>query len=378
MKETRAFPPPSDPLADRILATIRAGAGATLVDEEFEDLAQAVFERQFERNPIYWRFCEVRGATPATIRTWTDIPAVPTDAFKAAPLLCGEPGDAEVVFRTSGTTSGPERRGEHYLLDTRFYRAALTEGFRHALLPDLPRIRIVSLVPSLEDAPDSSLSFMLDEVLRVFGDEGSATVMTSSGIDRDRLDAALDGAVAGGTPILVAGTSFAFVHLLDRMRDEGRRVTLPEGSRVMDTGGFKGRAREVGRDELYSMIEDRLGVPFSRIVNEYGMTEMSSQFYDGIAGAAPGRHKRRVHRGPGWVRSAAVDPETLAPLPAGEIGILRHLDLANLDSVMALQTADLGRVSEAGVDLIGRHPGAAPRGCSIAMDELLRLANTRR
>ncbi|HEU4558448.1 MAG TPA: hypothetical protein VFS20_11385, partial [Longimicrobium sp.] len=168
----------------------------------------------------------------------------------------------------------------------------------------------------------------------------------------------------------IPGTAFAFVHWLDALAAAGEGYRLPRGSRVMDTGGFKGRSREVTREELYSAIHDRLGIAPAWCVNEYGMTEMSSQFYDGVAGAAsaPGQ---RLHEGPAWVRTQAADPETLDPLPHGEIGVLRHYDLANLNSVMAIQTADLGFTTPSGFRVLGRAEGAEARGCSIAMDELL-------
>jgi hypothetical protein len=139
----------------------------------------------------------------------------------------------------------------------------------------------------------------------------------------------------------------------------------------MDTGGFKGRSREVTREELYGGLEERLGIHAAWCVDEYGMTELSSQFYDGVAGSA-GPPADRVHRGPGWVRTVATDPETLRPLPHGSVGVLRHHDLANLHSVAAIQTADLGVTAEDGFRVLGRAAGAGPRGCSLAMEELLR------
>src|SRR5690606_14539112 len=101
-----------------LLAVIRRGAGASLPASEFDALARAVFTHQFACNPIYRAYCEARGKTPTSLDGWEDVPAVPTDAFKAAPLSCGDPAAAEVVFRTSGTTRGSERRGTHYMLDT--------------------------------------------------------------------------------------------------------------------------------------------------------------------------------------------------------------------------------------------------------------------
>jgi hypothetical protein len=139
----------------------------------------------------------------------------------------------------------------------------------------------------------------------------------------------------------------------------------------MDTGGFKGRSREVTREELYAGFDELLGISYAWCVNEYGMTEMSSQFYDGIAGSAP-LPPDRLHAGPPWVRTQATDPETLRPLPHGAVGVLRHLDLANLNSVMAIQTADLGVTSPQGFRLLGRARGAEARGCSLAMEDLLR------
>lgn len=357
-------------LAERLRVAIDRGATAPLPDAAFDELALALFAYQFATNPIYGSYCRSRGATPANVRGWLQIPAVPADAFKAAPLVCGDPATAAAAFRTSGTTRGAGRRGIHYLLDTAFYQASLRAGFTAHLLPEANRIQILSLVPTFEEAPDSSLSFMIADVIDAFGTARSRYFISGGQVDAKGFLDAGESAATSGEPVLVVGTSVSYVHLLDEMARSGRSVQLPTGSRAMDTGGFKGQSREVDRPALYSDIGARLGIPTESIVNEYGMTEMSSQLYDGVAGAA-GVLDARIHRGPGWVRSIAVDPETLVPLPAGEVGILRHLDLANLDSVAAIQTADLGRAAGGGIQLLGRAEGAEPRGCSIAMDDLL-------
>ncbi len=141
----------------------------------------------------------------------------------------------------------------------------------------------------------------------------------------------------------------------------------------MDTGGFKGRSREVTREELYGEAQRTLGIALAWCINEYGMTEMSSQFYDGVAGRA-GEIARRLHHPPPWVRTHATDPETLALLPEGSEGILCHWDLANLHSMMGIQTEDLGVVEAEGFRVLRRAKGAEARGCSIAADELLSVA----
>jgi hypothetical protein len=355
----------------RILAVLEKGIGSPVLDDEFDDLALAVFRHQFELNAAYRAYCAARGATPATVGSWRDVPAVPTDAFKAAPLVCGEPGGAAAVFRTSGTTAGRERRGTHYLLDTSLYRAALRAGFRAHLLPDGALLPMLALVPPAGELPDSSLSFMIDDVISGFGGHGSGHFVSEAGLALEPLLGALDGAQRSGDPVLLAGTSLAFVHLIEALRERGLRFRLPGGSRVMDTGGFKGQGRQVGRDEMLATLEEGLGIAPAWVVNEYGMTEMSSQLYDAVAGQGSDTAAARRHRGPPWLRTLAVDPETLQPLPPGELGILRHHDLANLDSVAALQTADLGRMHDDGIELLGRATGAEARGCSIAMDELL-------
>jgi hypothetical protein len=360
-------------LRARLLDVIGRGSAARVDDTEFQSLALAVFRHQFEHGPIYRMFCERRGMTPGTVADWLDIPAVPTDAFKSAPLISGgAPADAEVAFRTSGTSAGAGQRGTHYLLESGLYRAALREGFRAHLLPDLESIRILSLVADPREARDSSLSFMIGEVMRELGAAGSGWYVSASGSRISELRKALHVAVTDHLPVLIAGASFAFVHLLDALAEAGESFVLPPGSRVMDTGGFKGRSRVITHAELGAGIADRLGIEAPFIVNEYGMTEMSSQFYDGVAGIVRPLEGGRVHRGPGWVRSVSVDPETLRPLPVGELGILRHLDLANLHSISSLQTADLGVVHpDGGIELFGRATGAEERGCSIAVDELL-------
>ncbi|MBW3655706.1 MAG: long-chain fatty acid--CoA ligase, partial [Gemmatimonadetes bacterium] len=219
--------------------------------------------------------------------------------------------------------------------------------------------------------PDSSLSHMAGAVMADFGGGGGGWfVSRDGGIDHQGLGDALRAAERAGEPVCIVGTAFAFVHWLDALREAGTRHRLPPGSRLMDTGGFKGRSREVTREELYAGFHELLGIPYAWCVNEYGMTEMSSQFYDGVAGSAVASPER-LHVGPAWVRTQATDPETLKPLPHGEAGVLRHVDLANLHSVAAIQTADLGITSPEGFRVLGRARGAEARGCSIAMDDLL-------
>ncbi len=365
------------PLRAELTRAFADGADTTWPDERFDTLARRIFHYQFERVPAYGAYCRRRGATPDRVNHWTGIPAVPTAAFKEVALAAGGGADAQAVFRTSGTTRGRERRGVHHILELALYHGSLIAAFQAFLLPDGAHLPILSLVPRAIDVPDSSLSHMVDTLMERLGKAGGGHYADpAGGLDDVRLDPDLDAHEAAGTPVLLLGTSLAFAHWLDRLSAAGRRHRLPLGSRLMDTGGFKGRRRQVDAAELRHAYGDRLGVPDDHCVNEYGMTEMLSQLYDAALRDAVrgGAGEPRRKQGPPWVRSLVVDPETLEPLPEGSEGLLRHVDLANLDGVAAIQTEDFARSTGDGLLLLGRAAGAPPRGCSIAMDLLIEAA----
>jgi hypothetical protein len=339
-----------------------------LSDAAFNDLALRIFRFQFEHNLPYRKYCERRGVYPHSVRDWVNVPAVPTAAFKEAALVSGDASDAAAVFRTSGTTHGEEKRGAHYVLDLELYEHSLLPTFRRYVLAGLDHVPIVSIVLPSELNPESSLSFMVSTVLRQLGTAGSTYAIGQNGIDFSILHKWLR-AQTGALCIL--GTSLAFVHWFEHLARTDESFVLPAGSRVMDTGGFKGSTRVITSTELRAQYTATLGIGERHAINEYGMTEMLSQFYDAHALDPNSMH---VKQGPAWVRSVIVDPETLAPLPPGELGLLKHFDLANLFSVSAIQTEDLAINKGNGFELLGRAGGAAPRGCSIAMDMFLSAA----
>lgn len=350
----------------RVLDLMRAGVHAAPDDEEFDALALALFRHQFAGNEPYRRICRAYGIEPEAVRGWRDVPPVPTGAFKAA-RLASFPVEREVrVFRSSGTSG--ERQSALHLDTLEIYRASVLATFGAYICPEGERLRFLVLAPSPADAPDSSLSCMFGFALESFGTPDSRFCVTRRGWNPEGLG---DELARLDEPVVLAGTAFAFVHLLDALEAARRRLRLPAGSRVMETGGFKGRSRELTREELHGGIERGLGVGRERIVNQYGMCELGSQFYEAtLLTGAPSPIKRI----PPWVRTRAVDPETLLDVPPGESGVLVHYDLANTGSVLAVQTSDLGRMRDAGFEVLGRLRGAEPRGCSIAADALLRPA----
>ncbi|WP_437797134.1 acyl-protein synthetase [Sorangium sp. So ce693] len=340
--------------------------------ETFDALALDLARHQAAHCAPVARLFEARGADVAAMDLAAQIPAVPCDVFRFARVAAHPPEADERVFRTSGTSLGAASRGEHPFRTTATYELAALAWGERLLWPDGVRLRAIVLAPPLHEAPDSSLGFMIDRFAARLSGPASWHVRGGE-LDAAGFARACAEARASGEPALVLGTSFAFVHLIEAKLPEGAAL-LPEGSRVMQTGGYKGRSREVPAEELRASIARALGVPLSHVVSEYGMTELSSQLYEGTLAAALAGAPRAapgLYLAPPWTRVTAVDPETLAPLPAGAIGLARIVDLANVDSAVAIQTADRVRVTAEGVELLGRASGAPPRGCSIAMDQML-------
>lgn len=334
----------------------------------FEEMALAVFACQFAHNQPYRRFAIQRGRTTLTVRGWRDIPAVPITAFKDLTLSCSPPEAAERVFMTSGTTQGGVR-GRSYHPTLAVYDRSMLVNFRQRFMRGLERIEMGILFPDEEAMPNSSLAHYLALAKRECGTAGSAGFIGSDGLDMARLVSALEGAEASGRPYALLGASYSFVHLLDALAAEGRRFALPEGSRILDTGGFKGQSREMGADAFYDGLSAALGVPRSLCINMYGMTELSTQFYDDGNAICP-----PVKSGPHWIRSRVVDPVTGRDLPDGATGVLVHHDLAHFNSVSAILTEDAGVIVEGGFKLFGRVDGADSKGCSLAVAEFLKAA----
>jgi hypothetical protein len=351
-----------------VRAIVRAFENAAPMPEPFDALAVDLARFQARTVAGYARLCAARGVDTSRIASGAQAPAVPTDAFKLSTVFAFEGHDAAVTFRTSGTTIGA--RGSHALRDVATYDAGALAFGRAMLARDLEAPAAVLVVgPSAEEMPDSSLAHMCALFARGLGrqEPPERTFFVRSGVlDVDGLRARAR-SLPGRPPALVLATSFALVHLLDALA--GEVLPLPRGSRVMQTGGFKGKAREVAAPELRRQVARAFELREHAIVGEYGMTELSSQLWEATlveAGACHG-----VYVEPPWVRVVPVDEETLTPVAEGDVGIARIEDLANVDSAFAVLASDRVRRVHGGVELIGRAPGATPRGCSIALDEML-------
>lgn len=376
----------SGALHERVLAFVRRTASLAVqpdgrvceggeVDEAFEAIAVDIARFQAEFSPASARLLRARGLGVGQLRRSVDIPAVPTDAFKLTRVAVHPSSLDARVFRTSGTTQGV--RGEHAMRVTTTYEAIALAWGRRLLWPEGERAAPVTVViaPPPTEASDSSLGFMC-ELFGARWSGGASFVLPGGRLDDGALGGAIEAAWRAERPVLLLATSFALVHLIDGRG--GRSLALPAGSVVMQTGGTKGRSREVSAAELGAAAADVFGVARGAVVSEYGMTELTSQAYEVARPSSDGARARLVGPGgsgvlqmPPWARVSAVDPSTLEPVARGEVGLARVVDLGNVDSAVAVQTQDLVREVDGGFELLGRSPGAPPRGCSLAIEELL-------
>lgn len=331
-------------------------------DTEFNALALRLFRHQYHHNLPYRQFCNSKNVDPVSIKSWNAIPPLPVTAFKWADVTCKPKETALRVFHSSGTTR--QEKSRHYLFNEEIAEAAIFSHFKRHILPDCERMRMMILTPSPEEAPHASLSYMMDVLKKRFGEKDSRFFINNNVLQSEAL---LDDLSQLNEPVAILGTSFSFVHFFDDCLKKAIRLNLPPRSRLMDTGGFKGKSREVSQDWLYGTAGELFNISPEYCVNEYGMSEMHSQFYDGIAG----RNAPRCYIAPPQLRTKVLSPETLTPVLDGEMGILAHFDLANIHSVSALLTEDLGRRVGQGFVFLERASAAEEKGCSLTLDTLL-------
>ena len=338
----------------------------------FERLALEIFEFQFSSIPLYGAYCSNLGRTPKTVRYFAEIPPVSTVAFKYARMESqGEvASSASRLFLTSGTSIGKGERGRHLVLHPEVYRASALTHLRRMLFPDGRHTAMLSLHPTAERMPESSLSQMISWCVEEFGTGMVMCTATPKAVDTVAAIRFLQETVDARTPVSILGTTASLATLFAAMDSDRTTMELHAASRLMDTGGAKGQTVPLGAAQVMELAGRKLGIRPEMVINEYGMTEMCSQLYD-ATGFNSDRQEAaggRVKFAPPWLRAVALDPVTLSPVAPGEMGMLSFFDLANVGSVSALMTEDVGIVSEAGIAIVGRAAGD-PRGCALAVEE---------
>ncbi|MEJ0091547.1 MAG: hypothetical protein WDM80_17600 [Limisphaerales bacterium] len=367
-------------------------------NRQFSQLALELFALQFNHNSAYRKICKARKLTPDIVEHWTQIPAVPAAAFKELKLTSLAPDERTAVFHSSGTTEQKSSRHFHSTESLAVYETSLWAWFeRNVVTPFMARapsshpspplgekvaegrlrgstmdFNLIALTPPPALVPYSSLVHMFEVVRQKLGSTESAFVGKLAADGTWILDfiAVMDALssrpqASNPRPLLLLGTAFSFVHLLDHLVERNLSFQLPGGSRVMETGGYKNRSRTMPKTELHALITKQLGVTPGNIICEYGMSELSSQAYDSEIQNPESRIQNRVFQFPPWARVQIISPETVREVAEGETGLIRVFDLANVFSVAAIQTEDLGIRRGDGFELIGRAQLAEPRGCSL-------------
>ncbi|MGH7913434.1 MAG: hypothetical protein ACREPW_02125 [Candidatus Binataceae bacterium] len=354
---------------DEVLAFIHAPE-----QTGFDALALEVFRHQFDTVAPYRQYCLTRGVRSGDVRSLDQVPALSTAAFRYAELVDAVtlPHPAEVrVFMTSGTTAGRDERGRHGVPRLDIYRAAALGHLGKMLFPDGARMRMLSLHPTADRMPESSLGQMISWMIEEFGIGDPLCVADRKGMEIVSALEILHAAERSGEPLCLMGTTAAFGTLFYELRARRSRLSLAPGSRLMDTGGAKGQSVPLHPGEVVEHAQTFLGLDPALVINEYGMTEMCSQLYDATPfnshHSDPPEERRKL--GPAWLSVAAVDPATLKGVADGDPGLLRFFDLANVGSVSAILTGDLGIVQDGAVRMLGRGDDGEARGCALGIEQ---------
>jgi len=311
--------------------------------KSFDETALKIFRLQSERNPVYRDFVKNLGIMPESISRIEEIPFLPVELFKTRKVILEE-AEPERIFESSRTTGGLPSR--HFIHDTTIYERSFTDTFR-IFYGDPSDYMIAALLPSYTERENSSLVFMTGSLIRQSGDPGSGFFMNG----RKDLPEKIKNARKKGRKILLLGVSFA---LLDMAEEFPCNL---EGVIVMETGGMKGRRKEITRDELHSILKSRFNVP--SIHSEYGMTELLSQAYSEGNG---------LFQTPPWMKVMIRDPHDPLTVASEQpcAGGINVIDLANYYSCPFIATGDYGILHPGGsFEITGRIDNSDVRGCSL-------------
>lgn len=348
-------------LFEQILAFIEGKQ--TIDNKQFNDLALKVFEYQFKNNSVYQQICLMRQNTKP--QTWQEIPCLTTDLFKTQKLFCLNENENEIaqVFYSSGTTKS--QQSKHYLseLELKLYEASLWQTFKTAFKLDEQNFKYLVLSQSPQESPNSSLIYMFESIRQKLKANPNCYFIQDNCLQTQSLIYEIQNT---NRPILLVGTAFSFVHFLDQTQNLS--FNLPSNSAIMETGGFKGKSREIVKEEFYALLCQKFNLPKQNIVGQYGMSELGTQYYDfSYALNSPlERYKKPLP----WTRVRIVKPSNLQEeVEIGETGLICHYDLTNLDSLAFVLSGDLGLKQENNsFEIIGRAKNLMPKGCSLTTD----------
>ncbi len=311
-------------------------------ETEFENLAIQIFKFQFENNRVYRSFCDLLYIHPSDVKSLKDIPFLPIQFFKSHSVLSSKES-VQTTFTSSGTTGS--NTSKHLVTNLEIYEESFKKGFEH-FYGAIEDYVVLALLPSYLERSGSSLIYMVDAFIKQSNHIESGFYLNNLSELKDRLTT-VD---SQGKKVLLIGVSFALLDLVEAHQFQLKNTI------IMETGGMKGRRKELVRDELHAILKQGFGV--DAIHSEYGMTELLSQAYSQGKG---------IFNCPNWMRIVTRDTEDALTLqPTGKAGGINVIDLANINSCSFIATQDLGRVYQNNsFEIIGRFDTSDIRGCNL-------------
>ncbi len=311
-------------------------------EAEFESLTLKLFKFQFEKNAVYRSFCDLLYKHPADVKTIEDIPFLPIQFFKSHDVLSSA-SSVEKTFTSSGTTGSITSK--HLVTNLSLYEESYTKGFQ-TFYGNVEDYVILALLPSYLERDDSSLIYMVNDLIQQSNRTESGFYLNNL----EELAEMLNQLEAKNQKTLLIGVSFELLYLVEKFKFQLKYTT------VMETGGMKGRRKELIRQELHQILKSGFGV--SHIHSEYGMTELLSQAYSRGNG---------IFECPPWMKILTRDTEdALSIQKSNKTGGMNVIDLANINSCAFIATQDLGRIYDDGTfEIIGRFDNSDIRGCNL-------------
>ena len=311
-------------------------------ETQFTKIALAVFKHQFKNNKVYRSFCDLLFVHPSSISTIEEIPFLPIQFFKSRKVLSSL-DEIQETFTSSGTTGSSTSK--HLVTNINLYKESYLKGFAH-FYGNIEEYTVLALLPNYLERQGSSLVFMVADLIK-------KSKKVESGFYLDNIQELANKLLElnrNGQKILLIGVSFALLDLIE-MQQFNLKNTI-----IMETGGMKGRRKELVREELHTILQNGFGV--TEIHSEYGMTELLSQGYSKGNG---------VFETPPWMKILIRDTEDALSINAsGKNGGINVIDLANYNSCSFIATQDLGKVYENETfEIIGRFDNSDIRGCNL-------------
>lgn len=310
--------------------------------KQFEKTALKVFRFQHECNPVYREFCDFLNVDKQLVKSLEQIPFLPIQFFKSRDVITGE-ASAQEIFTSSGTTGMQTSR--HLVTDLSLYEQSFKQAFSQ-FYGNIEDYVVLALLPSYLEREGSSLIYMVADLIQSSNNPDSGFYLHNY----DDLIQKLTGLDASGQNVLLIGVTYALLDLIEKQQFQLKNTV------IMETGGMKGKRKEMIREELHAILCEGFGV--SSIHSEYGMTELLSQAYslgDGIFEC------------PNWMQILTRDTEdALSYVDSGKTGGINVIDLANLNSCAFIATQDLGKkYADGSFEVLGRFDNSDIRGCNL-------------